>query len=483
MEDRSFHPLDYLSVVRRRKWWFVIPVVICLIAGVIAAKLMPKEYQSEAKIGISAPAISPDLLRGLSSLDPIERQRAVASHLLSTTVLDRVVREEKLFPESAKSEDVASWVRKRIDIRVDLPIGVSARTADRGFDSFMLGFRDESPERTQRVANKLAQVFVEENSKFNEDRAENTADVLGEQLKDSQQKLGALEAQLSAKKQSHMGSLPSMMDANVSMANGARNQLESVTQQLATENSQLFLIETQLQQMQQGLGGSAMTATGSSALTAAQGRLGSLQQQLAQARANGWGDKHPEVDSLNREIAQARAEIKGLQSDAGGGERRDSLKSDPIYMAKVAERDSVKSRINSLRNQANQLRGEISQFQNRVAGTPAAEQALGSIQREYDLERARLTDLNAQYQRALLQGSIARNQGGERFTILYSAGPAQLRSTPPIRIVLMALVAGLVLGAALVVGREFMDRSIHDARALQSEFDIPVLVEIPRIGA
>ena len=45
----------------------------------------------------------------------------------------------------------------------------------------------------------------------------------------------------------------------------------------------------------------------------------------------------------------------------------------------------------------------------------------------------------------------------------------------------LSMVLGVVLGAALIVGREFMDRSIHDARALQSEFEIPVLGEIPRI--
>jgi capsular polysaccharide biosynthesis protein len=38
-----------------------------------------------------------------------------------------------------------------------------------------------------------------------------------------------------------------------------------------------------------------------------------------------------------------------------------------------------------------------------------------------------------------------------------------------------------VLGGALVVGRELMDRSVHDARALQSEFEVPVLGEIPKI--
>ena len=37
-----------------------------------------------------------------------------------------------------------------------------------------------------------------------------------------------------------------------------------------------------------------------------------------------------------------------------------------------------------------------------------------------------------------------------------------------------------MLGAAAVIGREFLDRSVHDARALQSEFEVPVLGEISR---
>jgi capsular polysaccharide biosynthesis protein len=45
---------------------------------------------------------------------------------------------------------------------------------------------------------------------------------------------------------------------------------------------------------------------------------------------------------------------------------------------------------------------------------------------------------------------------------------------------LMSIALGFMLGAALVVGREFLDRSVHDTRAL-SEFEIPVLGEIPRI--
>jgi capsular polysaccharide biosynthesis protein len=33
----------------------------------------------------------------------------------------------------------------------------------------------------------------------------------------------------------------------------------------------------------------------------------------------------------------------------------------------------------------------------------------------------------------------------------------------------------------MALGREFLDRSVHDARALQNEFEVPVLGEIPKI--
>jgi capsular polysaccharide biosynthesis protein len=50
------------------------------------------------------------------------------------------------------------------------------------------------------------------------------------------------------------------------------------------------------------------------------------------------------------------------------------------------------------------------------------------------------------------------------------------------RIMLIALALGLCLGAGLAAGREYLDRSVHDARAIQQEFEIPVLAEIPRIS-
>ena len=169
--------------------------------------LWPKEYISQAKIGIAAPTLSPELLRGVSSLDKEERQRAISQQLLSRQVLQRVVREEKLDPEQAGRGGRAAGCAA--SVVGDRSTSRSAAWQNKnGLDSFILGYIDSRAERAQRIANRLAYVFVEENSKTRTNRAENTSEVLGQQLQASQERLTQLEGQLRVKKEANMGRLP-----------------------------------------------------------------------------------------------------------------------------------------------------------------------------------------------------------------------------------------------------------------------------------
>jgi uncharacterized protein involved in exopolysaccharide biosynthesis len=65
MEERSFHPLDYVSVLQRRKWWLIVPLVLSLVVGGALAIFLPRTYKSQADIGIADPTLSPELLRGV----------------------------------------------------------------------------------------------------------------------------------------------------------------------------------------------------------------------------------------------------------------------------------------------------------------------------------------------------------------------------------------------------------------------------------
>ena len=482
MEERAFHPLDYLSVIKRRKWWFVVPVAVSIVVGTLLAALWPTEYISVAQIGVAAPTLSPELLRGVGSMDKDERQRAVSQQLLSPQVLERVVREEKISPEKPV-EDTAGWLRSKVEknISVPNPIGKNADPTH-GIDSFIMGYTDGNPDRAQRITNRLAYVFVEENSKTQTARAENTSEALGQQLQASQERLSQLESQLRTKKEAFMGRLPDQTNANVAMVNGLRSQLESIAMQIRSEQDRLSVIETQLDAMRQGQGGAAMTSTAAAQIQGAQSRIAQLQTQLTMERSLGKTDKHPDVVSLQEEIANARAELNGAKQAGSGSSRDELLMADPMYRQRTQDRDTSKARIRSLQAAEGLARRQIEQYQSRVDAAPMVDQDLAPVTRDVELEREHYKDLKTRYENARSSEDVTRKQGGERFSVLYPASPGQ-PANPWLqaKLFLMTLAMGLMLGSALVVGREFMDRSVHDARALQSEFEIPVLGEIPRI--
>jgi succinoglycan biosynthesis transport protein ExoP len=225
-----------------------------------------------------------------------------------------------------------------------------------------------------------------------------------------------------------------------------------------------------------------MTTVGIAAAQAAQKRIDDLETQLAADRALSYTDKHPDVERLQREIKQARAEATAAKVQPPN--RDELLKADPIYRTKVQERDMARLHIRELQAASVASQRQIGEYQNRVETAPLAEQELASVQRDYDAEKARYADLNTRFNNARMAEDLARKQGGERFSVLY---PANLPDAPfepqPLKIMAMAIVAGLVLGAGAALGREFLDRSVHDTRALEHEFEVPVLGEIPRITA
>jgi uncharacterized protein involved in exopolysaccharide biosynthesis len=212
----------------------------------------------------------------------------------------------------------------------------------------------------------------------------------------------------------------------------------------------------------------------------AQSRVIGLRRQLADAQLT-FTDKHPEVVRLKQELADAD-KAAAAERARPAADRMAILNANSEYRAILKEREQVKLRIAELQHQQVAIDGQIKAYQARVEAAPRVEQQMVSLQRAYDLERGSYGDLSQKKQAALLNEELQRKQGGEQFAVLVPAGlPTEPFKPKPIRVMLMALAAGFVLGAAGAVGREYLDRSVYDARGLRDEFELPVLAEIPRI--
>jgi polysaccharide biosynthesis transport protein len=475
MEERSLHLLDYLAVVRRRLYWLVIPIAFGIVVGGALALFLPRQYQSSTTLAVTSPSMASDLVKS-GSVDITERIRAISHDLLSRPVLERVVREEGLAGDESSLDQAIGAVRSRTTVAPAKTLAPAGRS---GPDTFLVSYTGADPELTQRVTNKLATAFIAQNSKIRETRAEDTSAFLATQLEQSQTRLKAVEERLRKMKEAYMGRLPEQTQANLAMVAGLRQQQESTAMSLRSEQDRLAMLERQIEAMKQG---AAMALPAKSVGgPSAQERLLTLRRQLDEASAV-YTEKHPEIQRLKSEIASTETLAKA-ESARPPAEREPALSADPAYRQLLAERETSRLRIREHERSGARISGEIAQYQSRVEAAPMIEQQLSSLNREYELDKQQYNSLAERHQSAILAEDLERRRAGEQFTVLYPAFRPSRPSSPNVpRVMLLAILGGIVVGAALAFGREYLDRSVHDVRALQSEFDLPVLAEIPHIA-
>jgi succinoglycan biosynthesis transport protein ExoP len=475
MDSPTFHPLDYVSVLRRRMWWFITPVVLSVIVGAALVTGLPRSYKTSAVLGVSLPTLSPDLLRQNLRANEDERARSITQTLFSPTVLERVVREENLQGQRSTKEAVAD-IRSRVEVAMIKPEGGQPA----GLDQFRIAYSDPRPEDAQRVANRLADAFVQESSRKREVRAEETSAFIGKQLDASQQRLSILEGRLRTAKESFMGALPEQTHANVAMVTGLQQQLETTGNAIRGEQDRLSFVERQLDSMKAGASNEVPVPGVLATASPAAVRVVQLERELDVARGT-YTDKHPEIVRLKDDLAAARAAV---QSDLKRpeSERVATLRVDPTYRGLQADAERVRMRIRDLQRQESNIRAQISMYRTRVDSAPRVEQQMASLQREYDLEKGQYGDLMNRKRNAEITENLERSRGGEQFMVLARAGfPSVPFSPNPQRLWVVTLLLGAVLGAGLALGREYLDRSIYDSRAL-NDLDLPVLGQIPHIA-
>src|SRR5437868_9786221 len=114
MEEPRFDPLDYVSVFNRRKWWFIVPVVLSLIIGGLLVWQLPRTYQATTTVAVSSARVAASVV-GSVEIDRQERMRAVSQQLLSRAVLERTARLEHL-DQNTSIEAAVSWLRSGIAV-------------------------------------------------------------------------------------------------------------------------------------------------------------------------------------------------------------------------------------------------------------------------------------------------------------------------------------------------------------------------------
>jgi polysaccharide biosynthesis transport protein len=461
---------DPLAVARRRLWSLALPLAGGAVAGLLLVWLLPREYVASATIVVTTPSVSADLAKS-GQADPADRARAISQELLSLPVIAQVAREEGLLT-GTNDDDVVAGIRARTS--VSLPVKTLVARGDP--DTFVVSYAGPTADEAQRVTNRLLKVFIERDTVNRRSRAKETAAFLGEQLRESERRMDEVETRLRRLKESNTGLLPDQALANLQAMSDIRSRSDNNAAALRDERDRLATVEQQLEAARN----EASFDTRSEDEVKAQERVLTLERSLAEAQRV-YTSKHPEIQRLDTQLATARIDLAQAKSQSASI-KRPPQKAEQTVAQLTGERTRLLARIRELQAIESRLPQELATYQSRVNQAPIVEQQLAPLEQAYEVEKAQQQKLAERYQAAVISENLETRRAGSQFAVLYPASKPSTPARPNVpRVFAFSVIAGAVLGGALAMTREYLDKTVHDARTLQHEFDQVVLAEVPHL--
>lgn len=480
----------YWRNIVRRKW----VVLGSLVAGVaIAATLcvvLPKSYRSSTLILIEDQKIPEDYVKGIGGANIEQRLTTIQQQVMSRTFLGQILEEYKPYEAQVRREGLESAIetlRKMIKVET---VGTPGSWG-KSVEAISISFSHEDPMTAMKVTEKLAALFVEENSRVREQLVTSVSTFLEQELQDAQKLLEVKERAISEFKTRYVTELPEQKEANLRTLDRLQTELNTTTETIHSLTARQNLFEKTMAQYEQY----EMKDRASSQLMYPMRsqpiqdplivRLSELQNQLATLMAT-YKDTYPDVVALKEEITELQSRMAEHKSfsptkDSPLDHRVDPGRASDSPMQKlVSQIDEVSLDITNLKAREARIKRDMREIESRVERTPSREQQLMILVRDYDNMQKNYQTLLDKRLNARVAENLEKRQQGEQIRVMDPANLPQKPEKPnPLLIMVFGVIGGAGLGVALALGIDQLNPTFKRREEVEVLPGIHVLATIP----
>ena len=480
-------PEDYFRAIKNHKWLIIVPIVLCVSLAAALCYWLPKAYRSstllyfqEQKVryvkGVDAPESDRDAQRPDGAMGT--RIDAMKEVLYKRELLTQVAEEfhlygyEKETATPAQDNSVASRLRNLVQIDPkDPPL-------------LKVSFTDEEPSVARAVTARLADLFLQENTKARNAITESSAEFLQHELDVLKGQLEVKERALAQFKQSHLGQLPEQMDSNLRAIDRLESEVTAHQEMEKTLNLRLESVDKAIREYEDPTSDVSPKRAEKDPRLA---RIKELERTLAGLQST-YKETYPDLAHIRNEIKQLQtmttedymalfvdqepAQVEGAKK--GKHKLVDSYKAELLKQREDVLREMELGRVRQAR-----IAADTKKYESRIEGTTVHQTELMSIQRDYE-------NLQRNYQSLLekklvvgMAGDLEQKRHGTQMRIVE---PASLPSWPEKPNLILVMFGGLAVGCALgfggAFGIEIMRRGYVSAEEIEMTLGLPVLAAI-----
>lgn len=438
-------------ILAHRRSWLIIPALILLLIGTIAAFVIPALYTSSATLLVEQAdvPIDPGATGGTEIVD--QRLAKIREQLLSRRDLLQMMDQFGLYEEERRDSplsEVVETFRKSISVSpvsAEFQQSTSGRSALIAF-SISQSYRD--PVKAQAVTQALVDRVVQLDATTSSEQAAASVRFLTQQADDLKTQISALESQISGIKARNGAVLSNMNAATMPSGGGYDAQIAMLQRDNANLNNSRDLVKT--------------SATRDPLVSNAEAQLSAVRSVYAET--------HPDVIFAKQRLAEAK-----------------KLAEQNVTKVPV---DTIAQQIAFNNSQIAALQSAKAQDAGRTSQVIAAQSRAPAVMEQAAQLQQKLDGLNGQYQQisgrlmsAQASSRATNEQRGDRLVVIDAPTQPDTPSWPnrPL-FVAGGAAAGAALGLALVILIELLLRPIRGADALAQLSGRPPLGIIPNVS-
>ena len=223
-------PLEYARIFFRRKWFFITPLFIALVASIVACFTLPPTYESSTVILVEEEKIINPLIKDLAVATSVaQRMRTIKEQILSWKSLVELTQKLNLAKDVKNQLQFENLIKGlRNNIRVTM----------RGHNLIMLAYQGKEPKKTHVIAKTLTDIFVSENMRSQTKETDVAIDFINEQLQVYKKKI----------KQAEIAELQEQLDDLLIDSTEEHPMVKELRTQISAANTELESGEYEIKQ-------------------------------------------------------------------------------------------------------------------------------------------------------------------------------------------------------------------------------------------
>lgn len=454
---------EYITLLWRKKWLIIGLVVIAAVASYFISQQMTKIYQTSTLVMVKEDSGAQELFSDqFSFISGSSSKVATYTEMLkSRRILQKVIEELNLRDEETGELISPGGLKDSISV---------SGTRETNLISITVTYPD--PVVARDIANKLVEVFKDENQELNRSDLKSASIFINSQLIKVQEDLSSLEEKLLKYKEENTVVLPE---------EHAKNIMERLTElETARAEASLNLEEANLslKEYEKYLNNeekeivSTRTISNNPVVMTNKARLVELEVELA-GLLEIYTDKHPRVMQVKRELEEVKNTLKNTVSEIIST-RSETI--NPLYQTLRERIITLQTTIITSQARLSSLDERIKKIEKELNELPEKELNLVRLQRETRVAENLYIMLMEKRAEIQIQESMQSSD-------IVVVDPAVIKETPikprvKLNVVIAAFLA-IFIGVFIIFLQEYLDNTVKEEKDIENLTGLPVLGVIP----